>query len=70
MTDSVQVRGAEDSLDEALTFHVERTPGFYHIQVTYIAFFVHDGKWIAQLERFFQINSLSRLIGVRKRKAN
>jgi hypothetical protein len=63
MVDTIEIRDAGNPLDSPLSFCAEREPGFYHLQVTYIAFLNCEGERVAQLERFFPNQRPTRIDG-------
>ena len=60
-TDEASIKGAEDPEDKPLRFQLQRTAGFYYLDVGVIAFLERDGKMYAQVERFFPMTSPIRI---------
>jgi len=60
-TDEVTIKGAEEAEDKPLRFQLERTSGFYYLDVGVIAYIERDGKMYAQVERFFPMASPIRI---------
>lgn len=54
-TDTVYIKEADESLDKAIRFELDRKAGFYHLDVGVIAYIENGGKLYAQVEHFFPL---------------
>jgi hypothetical protein len=55
-TDTESVKEAGEPDDKPLRFRIQRPSGFYYLGVGVIAYLEHDGRMLAQVERFFPMS--------------
>ena len=54
--DTQSIKEADEPEEKTLSFKLQRTPGFYYLGVSVIAYIERDGKLIAHVERFLPMS--------------